>query len=163
MISSDIYASTNSALCSLILWSFLSGFQKQSNRGCEYPLLYLPIPITISGNTRRNFSGTNINTGLLTWISNNPEVLINLAERIDLAKEITQEATLFGSANSIIAIEKNSGLIKAINSGIYTSKVITTNVDEEQREIFTIAKRFGEWCGQIDSSKIILNTMGLTL
>ncbi|QWC23633.1 hypothetical protein KJK41_04550 [Bacillus haikouensis] len=163
MISSDIYASTNPALCSLILWSFLSGYQEQNGKGCEYPLLYLPIPMMVSGNTRNKLQGTNINTGLLTWVSNNPEVLIKFAERIELAKEITEDAIIFGSANSIIDIEKESGLFRAINSGIYSTKVINTNKDKEQKEMFVFAKRFGAWCGQIHSSKIILNVLGMKL
>lgn len=165
MISSDIYASTNPAFCSLVLWHFLKGYEEVSKEGCEFPILFLPIPIVLSKNNREAFIGTNTSTGLLTWLTREPQVLINIAERIESTNHITRGAVIFGSGNNIITFN-NNGHFFSENKGIVQRRLnifLNTSVGEDLKEIFLVSKKLGNWCGQINSSKIILNVMGLTL
>lgn len=165
MISSDTYASTNPALCSLVLWHFLKGFEEVSKKGCEFPILFLPIPIVLSKNIRQTFHGTNASTSLLTWLSREPQILINMAERIEATNVITKEGIIFGNGNSIIYLNEN-GYFYSTNKGLVQKRLqelINTPDGEDLKEIFLTSRRLGSWCGQLDSTKIILNIMGLTL
>lgn len=165
MISSDTYASTNPALCSLILWHFLKGYEEVNKKGCELPILFLPIPIVLSKNIRQTFQGTNSTTGLLTWLSREPQILINIAHRIESTSTLTREGIVFGSGNNIISLNYE-GYFYSDNKGI-VQKRLKTFIDlpavEDLKEVFSLSKRLGNWCGQFDSTKIILNIMGLTL
>ncbi|MCM0626615.1 DUF6521 family protein [Lysinibacillus sp. OL1_EC] len=165
MISSDIYASTNPAFCSLVLWHFLKGYEEVSTEGCELPILFLPIPIVLSKSNREAFIGTNTSTGLLTWLTREPQVLINIAERIESTNNITRESIIFGIGNDIISIN-NHGKFYQNNKGIVQKRLkifLNTPPGEDLKEIFSVSKKLGNWCGQMNSSKIILNIMGLTL
>ncbi|WP_368298401.1 three component ABC system middle component [Cytobacillus firmus] len=162
MISADTYTSTNPALCSLIVWSFLNGFETIKKDGCELPILFLPLPLILSKNIRNNFEGSNTSTGLLTWIARNPSVLINIAERIEVTQDITKEAILFGATNNIFTFNDN-GLIFSNKSGIKVSKVYSEDHFDEGKEMLLTSKKFGVWCGQLESTKTILNVLGVSL
>ena len=165
MISSDINSANNPALCSLILRSFLTGFEEVKKDGCEFPILFLTLPFILSGNIRERFKGSNINTGLLTWLSREPQVLINLPKRIEVANLLTKKAIIFGTTNNVIKITDN-GLFMSDSSGIVKSKldlIITEDNQSDIYEMFTLSKRFGGWCGQLESTIILYNIMGLTL
>ncbi|MCI4251560.1 DUF6521 family protein [Bacillus sp. CCB-MMP212] len=165
MISVDTYASTNPALCSLILWSFLKGVEEVTNNGCEFPILFLPIPFALSKQIRETFDGTDNSTGLLTWLSREPQILINLAKGIEASNAITKDGLTFGYANKIIRIDKN-GQFYSDNQGLVQKRLrefLNIKGGEDLKSAFVIAKRFGNWCGQLENTKIIFNVMGLSL
>ncbi|WP_347549023.1 three component ABC system middle component [Pseudalkalibacillus hwajinpoensis] len=162
MISADTYTSTNPVLCSLVLWSFLNGFEKVKKDGCELPILFLPLPLILSKSIRNNFSGSNTTTGLLTWIARNPSVLINVGQRIEVTQDITKEAILFGVPNKIFSFN-DEGLIFSNKSGIKVSKVYSVDHVEEGNEMLLTARRLGGWCGQLESTKTIFNVLGVSL
>jgi len=165
MISSDTYASTNPALCSLILWSFLKGFEDVNREGCELPILFIPIPLALSKSIRETFKGTNNNTGLLTWLSREPQTLLDISLRIETSKSIIKEALIFGNSNLIILCDEN-GLFHSSNEGLVQKRLkefMDISGGEDLKEVFTISRRFGNWCGQLQSTNIILNIMGMSL
>ncbi|WP_269411369.1 three component ABC system middle component [Lentibacillus daqui] len=162
MISTDTYSATNPPLCSLILWSFLNGFEEVKKEGCEFPILFLPLPLVLSKPIRNNFDGTNTSTGLLTWISRNPSAIIDIAQRIEVTQDITREAILFGTTNKIFYFD-DEGLIFFNKSGIKVSKIYTEEHFEESRKTLTVAKKLGSWCGQLESTKTIYNVLGVSL
>lgn len=161
MTASDIYSFTNPALCSLILWSFVQGFEQENKNGCEVPLIFLPLPIILSGSTRAEFFGTNVKTGLLAWIARKPKVLINIGEKIEKVSKVTREALIFGCSNGIFSISDNGN----IQSGIGNIKHSGFNnlTSSELKEMFSVAKRLGAWCGQMKSTTTIFYSMGITI
>ncbi|MFD0048905.1 three component ABC system middle component [Actinomycetes bacterium NPDC127524] len=162
MISSDTFASTNPALCSLILWSFLKGFETVDQKGCELPTLFLPIPLVLSRNIRETFYGTNNSTGLLTWLSREPQVLLNVGQRIEASNSITKAGIIFGTGNKIISFDEH-GLLYSNNQGLVQKRLKANKGGEDLKEVFSMSQRFGSWCGQLESTKIIYNVMGLSL
>ncbi|PRT29283.1 three component ABC system middle component [Bacillus wiedmannii] len=165
MIASDTYASTNPALCSLIIWHFLKGFEEVNEHGCEFPILFLPIPIVLSKNIRKTFQGTNSSTSLLTWLSREPQILLNIARRIETASDITRKGIMFGGANYIVSFDIE-GKVHSTNKGLvqkHLKEFLDMYGKDDLKEVFQISKRLGNWCGQLNSTRIILNIMGLTL
>ena len=162
MISADTYTTTNPPLCSLILWSFLNGFEHLKKDGCELPILFLPLPLILSKAIRNNFEGSNTATGLLTWIARNPSILINLAQRIEVTQDITREAILFGASNDVFTFN-DDGLIFSNKNGIKVSKVFSEDHFEGGKEMLLTTKKLGTWCGPLESTKTIFNVLGVSL
>jgi len=162
LISADTYTSTNPALCSLVLWSFLNGFEQTKKDGCELPILFLPLPLIISKTIRNKFDGSNNTTGLLTWVARNPSVLINVGQRIEVTKNITKEAILFGATNEVFNFN-DDGLVFSNKKGIKVSKVQSGSHFENDKEMLLTARRLGSWCGQLESTKTIFNVLGVSL
>lgn len=159
MIANDIYSMTNPILGSVLLWSFLQGYEVHSE-GCPFPLIFLPLPLVLSKTIRDEFKGTNTETGLYTWITRKQNVLINLNTRIERASDITREAIIFGFSNEILIIHED-GTIRSNGKGIVKSRI--TNSSDEIRDMIGASRKIGVWFSQINSTSNILNSLGLTL
>lgn len=165
MILSDTTSASNPALCSLILRNFLIGFEKNNKSGCELPVLFLVLPLILSKDIRSRFKGTNSSTGLITWISREPQMLLNLAKRIEITEMITREAIIFGITNDVIKLNED-GHFNSDNKGIVLARIKSTIKTDNQPDISEMIKTseiFGKWCGQLKDSTILYNVMGLTL
>ncbi|ADO69776.1 three component ABC system middle component [Stigmatella aurantiaca] len=156
--ASDVYAMTNPALCSLIICSFLEGHEASSGRGAEFPLLFLPIPLVLSETSRNTFSKTNSRTGFFTWIQRNPEILIDLAARINRTATYSREGLLFGARYRMLAGDNEGGMRTA--KKIVSSQLQSIHAD--LRSYFNIARRFGYWVAEVGSTRMILHSLGLT-
>ncbi|WP_214797091.1 three component ABC system middle component [Exiguobacterium sp. s5] len=165
MISSDLYSANNPALCSLLIKSFLDGFEEVNKEGCEFPVIFLTLPFMLSSNIRDCFKGSNKNTGLLTWLSREPQVLIDLSTRIEATDLLTKNALIFGANNHIFKFNE-TGLLLADNSGILKKQFnlfLKEDKKSEVHEMFICSKRFGIWCGHLESTRNIYNVMGLSI
>lgn len=155
-ISIDIFAETNPAFCSLIIFNFCKGYFKETNFGVPFPLLILPLPIVLSNDLSKSFDGTNVKTGFFRWIENNPEILLELTTRINESNEFLKPAIEFGVFKKIFTID-SSGLLIPDESGVNKRK------KSEFDKLFKTAERFGSWIGQVNSTKTIYNCLGIQL
>ncbi|SDC10776.1 hypothetical protein SAMN02799630_00551 [Paenibacillus sp. UNCCL117] len=160
MTSSDVFSITNPALTSLLLWSFLEGFETGERSGCPFPLIFLPLPLVLSQSIRDDFKGTNAATGLYSWITRRQKILINLDTRINKTASLTRNAIIFGASNGIIIFEAN-GTLKSGSKGIVKSRL--KNNSDEIKEMIGAANKLGVWFSQINSTSSILNSLGLTV
>jgi hypothetical protein len=160
MGSIDVYSITNPALSSLLLWSFIHGYEGSEKRGCPFPLLYLPLPLVLSQTIRDEFRGTNAETGLYTWITRKPNVLINLKIRVEKTSNLTKDAIFFSCSNDVLRI-LDAGTVISNPKGIIKSRL--NNTSEELNEMLRCSKRLGIWLSQINSPTNIFNSLGLTL
>jgi hypothetical protein len=160
MVSTDVFSITNPALGSLILWSFLQGYEEKKMSGCELPLLFLPLPLVLSQITRDEFKGTNAETGLYTWITRRQKILINLDLRVNSSSTLTRSAIIFGCSNQLLIIQE-TGTIISSSKGLVKSRI--NNTSDEVKDMLKVSRRFGIWLSQINSPSNILNSLGLTL
>lgn len=160
MLSTDIYSISNPALGSLILWSFLQGYEVSKKDGCSFPLIFLPIPLVLSQSIRDEFKGTNAETGLYTWITRKQSILINLHARIQKSSTLTRNAVIFGCTNEILTIRED-GTFLSRNNGLNKSRIKESS--HEIKEMINLSKRLGVWLSQINSTSSILNSLGITL
>ncbi|MET3290921.1 UNVERIFIED_CONTAM: hypothetical protein ABID98_003491 [Brevibacillus sp. OAP136] len=160
MVSTDVFSITNPALGSMILWSFLQGYEVNEKNGCPFPLIFLPLPLILSKTIRDEIKGTQADTGLYTWIARKQNVLINLDLRINKSSNLTRNAIIFGCANDIIFIHED-GKILSKSKGIYKSRI--NNTSDEVAEMINFSKKIGIWFSQINSTSSILNSLGLML
>lgn len=154
--SIDIFAETNPAFCSLIIFHFCNGYFIETKSGVPFPLLILPLPVVLSDDLSRSFNGTNVKTGFFKWIENNPEILLDLTTRINESSEFLKPAIEFGFFKKLFEIDSSGFLIPVENS-------IKKSKKAELDNLFKSAERMGKWVGQVDSTKTIYNHLGLQL
>ena len=154
--SIDIFAETNPAFCSLIIFNFCKGYFNETKFGVPFPLTILPLPLILSNDLSKSFDGTNVKTGFFRWIENNPEILLDLNIRINESSEFLKPAIKFGVFKRIFEID-NSGLLLPVEKSIKNRKKI------ELDNLFKYADRLGNWIGQVNSTKTIYNHLGLQL
>lgn len=155
-LSIDIFAETNPGFCSLILFHYCKGYFNETRIGVPFPLLLLPLPMLLSNDLTTIFSSTNIKTGFFRWVENNPEVLIDLNQKVNGATEFLKPAIEFGVFKNIFQVN-SSGLFIPID------KSIKKTSDIELDKLFKYADRLGAWMGQVNSTKTVYNHLGLKL
>ncbi|MCB1745392.1 MAG: hypothetical protein KDK91_33810, partial [Gammaproteobacteria bacterium] len=68
----DALAHSNPALSALVIYSFVSGFQKENETGPHFALAFLPVPVALSRPLAATFEGTQGRTGLHLWLERRP-------------------------------------------------------------------------------------------
>jgi hypothetical protein len=117
-------------------------------------LVVLPLPIILSNDLAPTFEHTKANTGFFRWIQNNPEILLELSERINESSEFLNPAIEFAVYRKIIQIT-NLGTLLAVQENISTAK------SQGLSDLFKRANKLGNWMGQVNSSKTIFNYLGI--
>ena len=157
MNSLDIYSKTNPVLCSLIIWSFIQGYEDENDKGVEMPLIFIILPLIMTKKYRTSFKKTNKLTGFYKWIDNNPQVLNMLSDRLINMTQITKSALRFGVATSVFDFSKD-GTIRHSFKGF--KKKPQFKLDENNvAEMVVNSKRLGAWCGKIGNSREILERL----
>jgi len=152
----DVYAMTNPALGSALIWSFLHG-ASQREQGVEFPLLFLPIPILLSSPLAATFEGTNSRTGFFGWLDRHPEVTVGLAERVRSTRAISRRALLFASQTRLVTADAD-GVFRS--TGVL-SETKLRRLDEAVRPLFPVAKKFGAWVGEVGSTRAVMYALGI--
>lgn len=160
MQSLDVFAETNPAFCSLVLFKFCEGYSSEAAEGVDFPLILLPLPIVLSGNLEESFKHTRMDTGFFAWIDRNPGILIDLSERIQGTIEVTRKALEFGISRSVLQID-NTGRIKPDTNGLAQKKLPAST--SKVGRAYVNSLRFGQWLGQINSASTIYNHLGLEI
>ena len=119
---------------------------------------YLSIPLALSGDLDDSFKGTNKNTGLLEWRSRNPEIQVELADRIDLSLEIVTRAIQLGCF---------SGVLKVYGTRLRlgdrkVNKSAGKRLSKVPGRALTRAQRLGYWFASAGSMKIAFDALGVS-
>lgn len=153
----DLYAMTNPALGSAVLWAFLKGAERGTH-GVELPLLFLPIPVLLSTSIASTFDGTNRRTGFFGWLDRHPEATIELADRVRRTRHISRRALLFASRTRLITADAG-GYFRPTGA---LSEAKLRRAGDAVKPLFPLAKRFGTWVGDVASARAIYYALGLT-
>jgi len=155
----DIYSEVNPAFCSYVLTSFTTSYLSVKPEGLDLPIIYLALPIALSGDLGTTFQGTNKNTGLLEWLERSPQIQIALSRRVNSSIDIVSEALRFGCFTGILTLDKNA----CVKLGKTVKKNIINTLSEEASQVAKRAERLGYWFASAGTTKTIFNTMGLTV
>jgi hypothetical protein len=156
--SIDVYSQTNPAFLGIVLYQFVLGYEKASDDYPDYPLLFLPCPIVVSKRLARTMNGTNASTGLAKWYLQSPEVQITLADEVLHTVRFTRRAIQFDLLSKVLEIHDSA--IVPVEGAFKKKPMDIANTTIENRP-FAAANRFGQWCGQIHSTKRIFALLGL--
>ncbi|MCG8807334.1 hypothetical protein G1K57_04150 [Tenacibaculum finnmarkense] len=153
--SIDIFAETNPALCSLILFYFCNGYEKTNTSGAPFPLVIIVLPIILSNDLSSSFNSTNIKTGFFRWVERTPSIVLNISDRINDSNEFIKPAIEYGLFKKIFNVNE-FGNLKLIDKSVKKKKY-------DFEHLFKHAERLGSWMGEINSVKTIYNHLGIQI
>lgn len=156
--SVDVYSQTNPAFLGVILHEFVLGYHKAGEEFPDYALMYLPCPIAASKRLSRTMNGTNATTGLAKWYLQSSEAQINLADEVRCAVQFSRSALQYALLSDVLVI-RGSSILPV--DGAFKKKPKDPRGNSIENRPFTIANRFGQWCGQINSTERIFALLGL--
>ncbi|MBV5346734.1 hypothetical protein JZU46_00660 [bacterium] len=156
-IAHDIHAEMNPVYCAAVLAKFCEAHQQGLERKPALVTAYLVLPIALSDDLAVTFDGCNINTGLRVWIERNPNVLLDLAERVNSTLPVTTEAIRFGCIAKLLQIEK-SGEIGSLNM-----KISPAILDGNSGKAFKRARLLGSWFSGTGSARAVIEAMGVSV
>lgn len=109
---------SNPFLCGLILQSFYNGLGKKE---CDILLQYLVLPIVLYGETRKTLTEINIRTDLEKYVDKNKLSLLELQNRIDQFKNLTNQALIYLHNHKKIKLDSTIEVIEPVNYETYSN------------------------------------------
>lgn len=161
MKTTDVFADTNPALGSLVLYAFASAYSERDRRGPEHPLVFLPLPLTLSEQYARTFDGTNSRTGLYNWIARNPELPIGLAETVHAVAPFSREALCFGLYYGMLAMTDDARVLPSSSFRLTPTK--RGRLDPEVRTVLSLASQLGAWAAESGGTRQVYYALGMTV
>jgi hypothetical protein len=155
----DVFAATNPALGAAVLRSFAIGYMTEESAGVPVPLMFFPLPIVLSRTLSATMDGTNVTTGLVTWLTRRPEVSLGLSGRIDATGTFTQESLAFGIRYGLLAIIEE-GRVRPDDVGL--RKHLRFPAKDDRGRALALASRLGAWMGRMPNAQSIFHSFGLT-
>jgi hypothetical protein len=156
-VSIDVYASTNPALCALVLRSFVEGYESEDSAGAPLSLVFLPLPLVLSDEIAATLESTITTTGLLPWVGQYPEITVGFPEKVTRTASFSRQGLLFGIRQRALTVT-GEGRVLAISDGL--RKKPTFKLSTEPGRAMNIAKRLGVWMGRVRSEGTIFVCLG---
>jgi hypothetical protein len=156
-IGIDTFAMSNPALTSVLLWKFSKSFEGENKAGPSLSLCFIVLPIVMSRLTVETFTGTNIRTGFLTWLTRHPELMLHLPAQVDATRELTADALRFGIAHRLFTVKTDGTLAVKADAISFPQR---SGADERVR-MLRIASHLGEWTRNLPEATIFYS-MGMT-
>lgn len=141
-VAHDLYAETNPAFVVFTIVAFCRTYLVDTNPSVDVGLLYLVVPIAMSGDTEKSFSETNAKTGLLAWLTRYPAIRYDLGERLDASVPIVSAAIRFGLSSRALQLCKD-GTVKLGPNGLPIS--VADSLAPGPRQVLRRAERLGGW------------------
>jgi hypothetical protein len=158
-VAHDLFAETNPAFGVFTIVGFCRNFWTISKRAPEFALLYLAVPIAMSGDTQTTFAATNARTGLLTWLNRYPEIRLDLAERLDASLHVVSASIRLGLASR--ALELGKGGVIGLGNHV-PSKAQADQLPPEPRQVIRRAERLGIWMAGAGTTASIFSAFGVS-
>lgn len=150
---------SNPALTSILLWQFVLSYQRNSGSGAPLSLVYIVLPIVMSRRIIASFKGTNVKTGFLTWISRNPQLMLQLPDRIDSARDLTADALRFGVAYGLFSVSADGTLVARENA--LQGRPPRQHGVDERAQMLRIASHLGLWTSALPQQMVFFS-LGVT-
>jgi Family of unknown function (DUF6521) len=158
-VAHDLFAETNPAFGVFTIVGFCRTFTKVSEKAPAAALLYLAVPIAMSGDTQISFSNTNSKTGLLTWLNRYPEIRLDLADRLNASLQIVSESIKLGLVSRALELGKEG----VIGLGIHApANARADHLPLEPRQVIRRAARLGTWMAGAGTTGTIFSAFGVT-
>lgn len=159
-LAHDVYSETNPAYGVFLLTTFIGAYAVTKGHGPDLPAAYLVLPVALSGDLDASFEGTNKRTGLAMWLQRRPEVQVGLADRINRTLDVVTEAIRFGAFTGAIAVGTDGKMILGPDKPKASA---TKALGYEPAQALKRAERLGYWFADAGSTRVVFDTMGLTV
>ena len=159
-IAHDLYAETNPAFGTYAIVGFCREYESISTQSPSVALVYLALPIAMSRDTEKFFSGTNIRTGLLAWLNRHPGVRLDLGARLDASLNMVSASLRLGLMSKALALVEDGAIGLGSNQPI---KAPVERLPAEPKKVIRRAERLGGWMGEAGSVGSIFSAFGVSL
>jgi hypothetical protein len=159
MTSRDVLAETNPAFCAVVFAQFCLAYQKaqKAKRAPAAGLMYLVVPIAISEDLAYSFDGCNIETGLAVWLNRSPQVVAELAKKVNLTLDITTAAIRFGCVTGTLRLTHDGDLESS------WEKIPVSVTGSVVRPALKRARLFGAWAATMGAPRAVLEALGVSV
>jgi hypothetical protein len=157
-VAHDLFAETNPAFGTFTIVGFCRNFWEAAGRAPAVGLLYLAVPVAMSGDTQTSFSDTNSRTGLLAWLNRYPEIRLDLGARLDASLPIVSAAVKLGLASRALELGKGGTIGLGRN---VPAKAHVDRLPRESKQVIRRAERLGTWMAGAGSTASIFSAFGV--
>jgi hypothetical protein len=154
----DLFAETNPAFGVFVIVGFCRSFREVSETAPAIALLYLAVPIAMSGDTQASFSETNSRTGLLAWLNRYPEIRLDLGARLDASLPIVSASVKLGLTTR--ALELGVGGVIGLGSQV-PAKTHVDRLPRDPKQVVRRAERLGAWMAGAGTIGSIFSAFGV--
>ncbi|WP_390915182.1 three component ABC system middle component [Pseudosulfitobacter sp. SM2401] len=168
-MSYDLYAETNPAFVSFLLYRFVKsysastghdGFERLSDGHDRYPhfsLSYLAIPIAMSGRLEASFSSTRTTTGFLAWLNRFPEIRVGLQRDVGQSKDVTATGLRAALHSQVLNINSDGTL--SIGIAPKPPENTKSKLPNDPQKAVARAERLGGWMSKVGGPALIFSAL----
>lgn len=160
MQAHDVYAEHNPAYCAYVVGAFVTAHAEVHPAGTDLAIVYLAIPIALSGDLAATFDGTNKNTGLREWLERTPQMSVGLADRVNAALEIVSDAVRYGCFTDVLRLSMEGRLTPGSKK---FKQSPLSDLDPLSLGAIRRAGRLGCWFATAGSTRNIFDILELTV
>ncbi|MBK8262659.1 MAG: hypothetical protein IPK80_15160 [Nannocystis sp.] len=102
----------NPAFVGTLLWSCARAYKTAADQPQPYALSFLVAPVVLHKSTRESLPITT-RTSLVSWVGENPRVIVGFAERARSIVPMVKEAVLFASNGGLLQVQESRVVAKA--------------------------------------------------
>ena len=158
-IAHDLFAETNPAFGTYALVGFCKEYSSVSTQSPSIALVYLALPIAMSRDTEKSFAGTNVRTGLLSWLNRYPDVRLNLGARLDASLDVVSASLKLGLTSKALALVEGGTIRLGPKPPI---KAPVEKLPPETKKVIRRAERLGRWMGEAGTVGSIFSAFGVS-
>jgi len=156
-VTYDLYAETNPAFISFLLYRFVKTFDEASTQSPHFSLAYLIVPMALSERLEPSFSSTNSATGLLAWLNRFPEVRIGLQQDVKLSRDVTAQGLRAALHSQLLALGANGTL--ALGNAGKPPENTKSKLSSVPKNAVTRAERLGRWMANVGGPATIFSVL----
>ena len=158
--SYDLYAETNPAFVSFLLYRFVKCFAGESSDTPHVCLAYLAVPLAMSDRLEVSFASTNATTGFLAWLNRFPESRVGLQRDVIQSKDVTA-AGLRASLHSQLLCLKPDGTL-GIGGAKKPPENSKSKLSSGPKNAVSRAERLGGWMSKVGGPALIFSALEVT-
>lgn len=153
----DIYAEANPAFTAYLIQRFVKKYCSTTTNPPHLSLVYVVVPLSMSGKLEPAFNATNARTGFLAWLSRFPEVRIGLGENIAASRGLIAAGIKAAVLSDLIVINDQSCLDLGEAKG--PPENLKTKLPDGPKAIVNRVERLGTWLAQAGSPAAVFSAL----
>jgi len=102
----------NPAFVGTLVWSCARAYAATANQAQPYALSFLVAPVVLHKSTRECLP-TTTRTSIVSWVGENPTVIVGFAERARSLVPLVKEAVLFASNGGLLQVQESRVVAEA--------------------------------------------------
>jgi len=159
-ISYDLYAETNPAFVSFLLYRFVKSFSDDTSVTPHISLAYLTVPLAMSERLETSFASTNVTTGFLAWLNRFPESRVGLQRDVAHSKHVTAEGLRAALHSQLLKIKPDGTL--EIGVAKRPPENAKSKLSSGPKSAVSRAERLGVWMSKVGGPALIFSALEVT-